>query len=213
MGSETREAHPGKTRRRSQAVFARLWLVVAVVLVAGAAIHPPSAQTGAGATGVRHDRWQAWVADEGTCPGGGSTTAPYRAQAMSMLCLVNYARARQGLRSLRATRVLSLSAVAKAADIARCHDFRHDACGKRASQAARALGYHGPWGENIYMGKGSLASPRAAIVAWLNSTGHRINLFRPQLRTTGIAVLSGATARRDGSRVSNGVIWVHQFGV
>ncbi len=211
MGIATRDRCRGNLWRRQWPASARLCLALLAAVVLGAALSTPPARTAD--TVSSHGRWQAWVADERTCPGGTSTTAPYRAQAMTMLCLVNHARARQGLRTLRPTRILSASAVAKASDIARCHDFRHDACGKRASRAARALGYHGPWGENLYLGKGHLASPRAALQGWLNSAGHRINLFRPQLRTTGIAVLSNATASRDGRRVSNGVIWVHQFGV
>ncbi len=129
-----------------------------------------------------------------------------------MLCLVNHARTRQGLRPLTPSPILNASAAAKAADIARCHDFSHDACGERAGQAARALGHRGPWQENLYVGKGSLASPRAAVRAWLDSPAHRATLFQPELRSTGIARLADATVSRDGWSVTDGVVWVHQFG-
>ncbi len=129
-----------------------------------------------------------------------------------MLCLVNYARTHEGLRPLTTSRILIASAAAKAADIARCNDFRHDACGKRAGQTARALGYRGPWRENLYIGMGRLATPRAAVNAWLHSEGHRATMFQPRLRTSGIARLAHATARLDAHRISDGVVWVHQFG-
>ena len=163
-------------------------------------------------TYLHNDRWQTLLATERTCPGGESTTAPLRAQAQTMLCLVNYARTREGLHPLTVSRLLNQSSAAKAADIARCQDFRHDACGKPPSQGARQLGHRGAWGENLYMGNGPLAAPRVALDAWLNSPGHRRNLLRPQIRITGIAVRSHATASRDGVRIRDGVIWVNQFG-
>ena len=98
MGIETREAHPGETRRRSQAASARLWLAVAVVSRSAPPSTRRSLRRRAGATGARQARrWQAWLADERACPGGGSTTARIPRTGMTMLCLVNYARARQGL--------------------------------------------------------------------------------------------------------------------
>lgn len=51
-------------------------------------------------------------------------------------------------------------------------------------------------------------SPRVAVDQWLNSPGHRENLFRPQWRTVGIGILRGA----DFDRFDHGVIWVNQFG-
>ena len=209
MGSETRDACPGEARRR-RAVSARLWLAMAMVVAAGAVAYVSPARTGD--TGARHDPWQAWLADERACPGAGSTTAPAGAQRQAMLCLVNYARTRQGLRPLTPSRILNSSAAAKAADIARCQDFRHDACGKRAGQTARALGYRGTWRENLYIGTGWLATPRAAVNAWLQSPGHRATLFQPRLRTSGIAVLARANGGSDGRLIRNGVIWVHQLG-
>lgn len=52
-------------------------------------------------------------------------------------------------------------------------------------------------------------APRVALDRWLNSPGHRENLFRPEWRTIGIALLPGA----DVERVRQGVIWVNEFGV
>ena len=53
-----------------------------------------------------------------------------------------------------------------------------------------------------------------AIDRWLNSQGHRENLFRPEWRNTGIALLPHATAHWDknNTTIKDGVIWVNQFG-
>jgi uncharacterized protein YkwD len=125
-----------------------------------------------------------------------------------MLCLVNYARSREHLRPLALAGVLNASAEAKARDIVRCREFSHEACGKESNAALREVGYQGAWGENLYAGEGPLVTPRAALGGWLNSRGHRENLFEPHWRTTGIAVLDGAEL---GS-VEGGVVWVHHFG-
>ena len=50
--------------------------------------------------------------------------------------------------------------------------------------------------------------PRVALDRWLNSPGHRENLFHPQWRTLGIARLDDASVED----IDGGVIWVNQFG-
>jgi uncharacterized protein YkwD len=156
----------------------------------------------------RDDPWKAWLADDQTCPGGERTHTPVALQMQAMLCLLNFARARQGLHPLALSRLLSTSAAAKASDIARCGQFEHAACGKEPNRVALDLGYRGSFGENLYMAEGTLVAPRVAIDRWLNSPAHRNNLFRSEWRTTGIAKLSNA----DVERVRGGVVWVNQFG-
>jgi uncharacterized protein YkwD len=154
------------------------------------------------------DPWKAWLADGRTCPGGERTDIAAALQMEAMLCLLNFARARQRLRPLALSRLLSTSAAAKASDIARCGRFEHAACGKEPNRAAVDLGYRGSFGENLYMAEGRLVAPRVAVDRWLNSPEHRENLFRSEWRTTGIARLSNA----DVDRVQGGVVWVNQFG-
>jgi hypothetical protein len=64
------------------------------------------------------------------------------------------------------------------------------------------------------MSTGRYATPRVAIDRWLNSDGHRENLFRPEWRTTGVALLPHATAHWDknNTTVRDGIVWVNQFG-
>ena len=125
-----------------------------------------------------------------------------------MVCLVNYARARRGLRPVDPIGLLDRSALAKANKIVRCTDFDHNACGEDAAADARGAGYEGAWGENLYIAEGRYGSPRVALDGWLNSPEHRANLFTPDWRTAGIAV---EKVDRFGSD-RNVTLWVNQFG-
>lgn len=157
---------------------------------------------------ARNDPWKASLADEQTCPRGEDRRAAPAVQAQVLLCLVNYARERRGVRPLVLSRVLSRTAASKARDIVRCRDFSHQACGKRTFQAAANVGYRGSLGENLYVAEGARAAPRPALDAWLNSTRHRKNLLAPKWRSIGIALHGGA----DVERIRNGVVWVNHFG-
>lgn len=154
------------------------------------------------------DEWTAYLADEGTCPGGERTDLPLVEQANVMVCLVNYARARRGLARLWPVGLLNVSSLAKADKIVRCEDFDHAACGDDPAADARAAGYGGAFGENLYIADGRWGAPRVALDGWLNSPDHRENLFRPQWRTQGIAV---ETVPRFGD-YRDAALWVNQFG-
>jgi len=156
----------------------------------------------------RDDPWRAWLADETVCPGGEDVSAPRSVQVRAMLCLVNFARLRQDLAPVKASHTLNGSAAFKAREIVRCDEFAHEACGRSADEAARQLGYRGSWGENLYMADGPAAAPRVALDRWLNSDGHRENLFGADWRVIGIAVLPDA----DVDDLRDGVVWVNQFG-
>lgn len=154
------------------------------------------------------DPWRAWLADEATCPRGEDAAAPAAVQIRAMLCLVNFARAREGLPELALSPVLTRAAASKAFDIVRCGRFEHEACGAPAEEAARRHGYAGSFGENLFLAEGRLAAPRVAVDRWLNSEGHRRNLFLREWRTMGLAVLPDAAL--GGAR--DGVLWVQHFG-
>lgn len=154
------------------------------------------------------DRWTAYLADEATCPGGERTDLPLTEQANAMVCLVNYARRKRGLGPLAPASFLNASSLAKAERITRCSEFAHGACGEDPVADARAAGYRGAFGENLYLADGRLRAPRVALDGWLNSPGHRTNLFRPEWRVQGIAV---RTIDRFG-QYRNASLWVNQFG-
>jgi uncharacterized protein YkwD len=156
------------------------------------------------------DPWAAWLAPESACPGGEAVDAGQAAELATMLCLVNYARARQGLGPVTLVATLNTASLAKAGDIARCGKFEHAACGKASDQDATDAGYvaAGGWGENLYVGEGRRGAPRVAMDEWLNSPPHRENLFLPQWRTAGLAAVHDATV--DDFR--HAVVWVSEFG-
>src|SRR5262249_8590674 len=149
-----------------------------------------------------------YLADEKTCPGGERTDLPLAEQAGVMVCLVNYARARRNLARLWPIRLLDDTSLAKASRIVRCKEFAHAPCGADPAADARASGYLGPFGENLYIAGGRWGAPRVALDGWLNSPGHRENLFRPEWRTQGIAV---ETIPRFGA-YRDAALWVNQFG-
>jgi len=214
--------------RRARATERRLviGLVVATVLVL--AVLRPAAAREPGESGLRlelfpglpgitlgkkslypeNDQWSEWLADESTCPHGEDSNASEAVQLQVLLCLVNYARAREGLQAVVPSGLLSATAAAKARDIVLCADFRHEACGRPAFQVADDLGYHGSIGENLYVAEAALTAPRYAVDTWLNSPPHRENLFELDWRTIGISRLAGANF----DNIDDGVVWVNHFG-
>jgi uncharacterized protein YkwD len=157
---------------------------------------------------AKDDFWRRYLAPESMCPGGESLDAPLVAQADTMVCLVNYARAQAGRQPVITVALLNASAVAKAERIVRCTDFNHNACGQDPVADARAAGYTGAWGENLYIAEGRWGSPRVALDGWLNSPAHRKNLLTRGWRAEGIAVQKVA---RFGE-YRNVTLWVNQFG-
>lgn len=157
---------------------------------------------------VESDRWAAYLADESTCPGGERTDLTLDRQANVMACLIDFARRQRGLAPLTTVDVLNGSSLTKASRIVRCQAFAHAACGDDPAADARAAGYRGAFGENLYLADGRLGAPRVALDGWLNSPAHRENLFRPQWRVQGIAVQA---IERFG-QYRDAALWVHQFG-
>jgi len=156
----------------------------------------------------RHDPWSPWLAPDSVCPGGDDDTLSARVQAVTALCLLNYARERQDLTPLAESPLLDAAAGQKARDIVACNDFSHFACGKQPDANARTLGLtDSAFGENIYWGPEMFQPPRVAVDQWLNSEHHRENLFNPRWKYQGVAVLS-APGFRDASA---GEVWVEEF--
>jgi len=170
-----------------------------------------------GAPGIRlhqaplypeRDPWRRYLADERTCPGGERTDLPPDRQVEVMRCLIDWARQQHGLNPPMQTALLTSTALQKAQEIVRCHNFDHAACGSDPATDVRATGYHGAWGENLYIASGRYGAPRVALDGWLNSPGHRENLFRPEWRTQGIAL-----AKLDEFGAYHGAeLWVSHFG-
>jgi uncharacterized protein YkwD len=155
----------------------------------------------------RNDKWAGFLPSPSRCPG--STSEPSPNSGGSMICVLNYARMREGVRMLPASPQLQQAARLKALDIIRCQEFSHAACGKDPHAVADAVGYPKvSWGENLYAGGGPFMPARVAADGWLNSPHHRENLFRPGWTEQGIAVVVAKRFKGE----SNVAIWVSEFG-
>jgi uncharacterized protein YkwD len=154
------------------------------------------------------DPWKPYLAGEQACPGGERLDLPLARQADIMVCLVNFARRRRGLQPVSTVELLNRTSVLKADKIEQCTDFNHNACGEDAAADARSAGYRGAWGENLFIAEGPWGAPRPALDGWLNSSEHRQNLFRPEWRTQGLAVMKMATFGDE----HDVTLWVDEFG-
>lgn len=154
------------------------------------------------------DPWLPYLAEERTCPGGEDAAAPPAQQVQTMVCLINYARARAGLTALPVSATLSSSARLKGDEILRCGTFAHAPCGGDPSAGVRGLGYQGTFGENLYVADGRFAAPRPALDGWLNSPGHRANVFRPEWRVQSVYAVKVARFRE----YRGATLWVSHFG-
>src|SRR5687768_2780206 len=102
--------------------------------------------------------WDRLLAPEGRCGAQTDRSASPRTQERAMRCMVSFARRAEGRRALRVRGGrLTNAADRKAADILRCGEFSHTACGRAFTFHMRATAYatgcYGA-GENIAWGSG-----------------------------------------------------------
>lgn len=177
-------------------------LVVAIVVATPA--------VAAAATAAPPGGLDALLAPPSVCPHQTEPNARAGIQLKAMRCMTNYARERRGLRPLGDARALDRAGARKAADILRCDEFSHEACGRDFTYWIRRFGYTrgGCWraGENIAWGNGPLGSVRAIFRAWLHSPGHRENILGPY-RQLGLGFRVGTLEGNGGAHV-----WVQEFG-
>lgn len=147
------------------------------------------------------------LASRAICPGQGDAGAPSAAQERAMLCLVNHARQGRGLEPLVSLTSLNRAADRKSADILRCDEFSHEACGRPFTYWMSHFGYHGcTEGENIAWGGGGFARPISIFRLWMHSQGHRENILGPY-KDTGIGLRIGTLEGTSGAHV-----WTEDFG-
>jgi len=128
------------------------------------------------------------VAPATACPDQDSAgTNPVRQEA-AMRCLVNWARRAAGRPLLTPSRKLSRSAHMKSRLIARCGTLTHTPCGRAWYGVFRAVGFSGTYREVLAAGGGGHATPRAAMIMWLRSPGHRGALLAPEVTVFGTGV-------------------------
>ena len=113
------------------------------------------------------------------------------------LCLVNADRAAAGLRRLRPNRRMARAATLHSRDMVARNYFGHlspeGADLTKRLIATKWLPRPPGWlaGENIGFGETPLSTPRATVVGWMQSTGHRENNLDRTWRLGGIGVAVG----------------------
>jgi uncharacterized protein YkwD len=129
------------------------------------------------------------------------------------LCLINSERRSHGRRGLRSNRLLHLAARRHSRDMVRDHFYAHTSpSGQTFDDRIRQAGYlrgARSWflGENIAWGKGTYATPRAIVRAWMNSPPHRHSILSSSFRSVGVGVAAGTP--RSGGR---GATYTTDFG-
>ncbi len=121
------------------------------------------------------------IAPTSVCADQTELGASVATQVKAMRCMTNYARGRSGLGPLGDAKALDRSARAKSADIIRCDEFSHEACGREWTYWIARFGYLSGscWraGENIAWGDGSMATVRSIFTGWVHSPGHLANIL------------------------------------
>ena len=149
------------------------------------------------------------IAPASACPNQTDLSAPAGVQLKAMLCMTNHARTASGLKPLTRSRPLARAAARKSADILRCDEFSHEACGREFTYWINRFGYlSGCWSaaENIGFGTGELGTVRAVFTAWMNSPGHRANILG-RFREIGIGRRVGTLEGTSGA-----IVWTQDFG-
>ncbi|HUZ99780.1 MAG TPA: CAP domain-containing protein [Gaiellaceae bacterium] len=180
-----------------------------VVIALGFGLLPSGAQAG-----TRVGDYTAYVAPAQVCVGAGAVSASVASEQRAMSCVVNWARVKRGLKPLRSNAELVFAGKLKLSDSVRCNAFSHTPCGTQFLSVFERSGYVASsvplWtvGENLAWGQGVTGSPRATIVAWLNSPHHRANLFSATWTDMGIAYQAPATfLGHEGV-----TLWANEFG-
>jgi uncharacterized protein YkwD len=143
------------------------------------------------------------------------TAASVTAMTAATLCLVNGARADNGLGALAPSAKLAATATAYARDLVAGSYFSHD--GRDGSSSLERITRSGyvpagagyVLGENLAWGTGALATPRSIMQAWMNSAGHRQNILNRDFREFGIGIAVGNPAAKNGL----GATYANEFGV
>jgi hypothetical protein len=182
---------------------------MSALVCAAACVLVVSTSTAKGAGG----RIDGLLASRGACPTGYLHHAPVSVQLGAMVCLIQFVRAREGLRPLRRSAKLEQVAGLKVdADLA-CDEFSHTPCGQAFMTWFEAVGYglgsaQYAVAENLAWGSGRNASPRRIMRMWLHSAEHRRNLVSPKWREFGLG-LRPQVAFLGSDSVE---LWASEFG-
>jgi uncharacterized protein YkwD len=132
----------------------------------------------------------------------------------AILCLHNETRAEHRLPALRENARLRKAALRHSRAMVANGFFEHTTPAgismvdriMRSRYVRRDQGWS--LGENLAWGTGSLATPRGAVQAWMDSPGHRANLLKRSYRELGVGVVLGVPVSD-----ATGATYTVDFGV
>jgi uncharacterized protein YkwD len=186
----------------SASAAARVPLTLLTMLAVLAAFTLVGSADGAGSA------WSTYLAPEGACQGSTDPAAAPAVQRRAVTCLVNWARARGGRRTLVRSSSLQRAALLKGRGVASCGELSHTPCGSELTAPVRRSGYeYSSFAENLFAGSSGAYSARDVVAAWLQSSLHRANLLHPGFRHVGAALVP--TRRISGYGVA--VVWITAF--
>jgi uncharacterized protein YkwD len=197
---------------RLSALLALVLLAATPVVANGAArvaanhvAHPRARASGTDDAGRR-----GLTAPTDLCPGEAEAGAPTGVQEEAMRCMVDFARRQNGLAPLSGSQRLDRSADEKSADILRCDDFSHFACGRPFDYWLEKVGYipASCWriGENIAWMGGPQTTARDVFELLIHSPTHRANILGPYTEV-GVGLRTGDLDGHDAAHV-----WTQHFG-
>lgn len=145
---------------------------------------------------------EALTRDEAGCKGSGDRPSrDRRAAEDATFCLLNHERAEHDLPAFTRDTRLDVASRAHSRDMARHDFFAHRAPGgSKPIDRMRAAGWprsRGGGAENIAWGAGSASTPAEIVEGWMNSPGHRANIFDPHNQLIGVGIAPGAPEPTD----------------
>ena len=155
------------------------------------------------------------LADAKGCPDSGQipTAANPESTKTAILCLLNRARARHGLTTLKRSASLELASQRHSEDMALRNYYEHDTPeGVDSATRMAGAGYPIPGasvGENIHWGVEAEATPIRIFRDWMKSPGHRENILRPAFAEVGVGVAHEAPELSVEGRVA---VYTTDFG-
>lgn len=124
---------------------------------------------------------------------GAETNGAPSALERRVFDLTNAERAEMGIAPLRWDDRLGRAAQGHAANMAATNRFAHTLDRKDPGARIRAQGLSPMrWSENIYFGGSQYGTPEAAVEAWMDSRGHRLNLLDRNVTILGVGVRKNA---------------------
>jgi uncharacterized protein YkwD len=151
--------------------------------------------------------WQAYLAPARACGHSEEPAAGTAVQQRAIVCLINWARKRDGEIALATRRRVHRAAVVKGRKVASCGEATHAPCGSAPVAALRGTGYrYASFGENLWVGPWGFTA-RQIVAAWLQSPPHRANILGRGFRHFGVALVSAPGVLGNAA----GAVWVVTF--